>query len=214
MAIDHVRFANHNKFSSEGKLIQRITILLFIALLVPITSYAIQFDAWETGMTLSEVVETARANDIPIRKDGIVGSTNGFNQYLINEQFWKAPTVSYVTKLLGVHCTVMLHIAPEWPRRLYEIDIRMVGAMRDKAFNSELINMLSEKYGKPKKTTKSLHKAYKWSLSNTDKIMVVFFSSPQLTYTDIEYKRILEAHRKYDYQNQKNGYTKKDSVKF
>ena len=86
--------------------------------------------------------------------------------------------------------------------------------MVKKQFYPELINMLTEKYGPPSKTTRSIKKAYQWTLNDTDQLILKLFSAPILTYTDISYKKAVEAKNSHKYQNEKNGHIKKDAGKF
>ena len=195
------------------KIIAAISSLLLI-LHVATPALALEFDVWKTGMTLSEIVETARANNIPLTQAGVTSKDSGFNQRFINERFWKASSVGYLTKLLGVTSTVSMKIAPEQPRILYEIEIMMTGAIDKKRFYPELINMFIEKYGPPSKARRSLKKAYQWTLNDTDQIMLKLFSAPILTYTDISYKNAVEAQRGYKHKNDKNVRIKKDADKF
>lgn len=187
---------------------------LLLILLVSTPALAIEFDVWKTGMTLSEIVETARANNIPLTQAGVISKDSGFNQRFINERFWKASSVGYLTKLLGVNSTVIMRIAPERPRILYEIEIMMTGTMDKKRLYPELINMFIEKYGPPSKPTRSLTKVYQWTLNDTDQIMLKLFSAPILTYTDVSYKKAIEDQGGYKYQNEINGHIKKDADKF
>ncbi len=188
--------------------------LLLVILLVSTPALAFKFDVWSTGMTLSEIVETARANNIPLTRAGVISRDSGFNQRFINERFWKASSVGYLTKLFGVNSTVSLRIAPERPRILYEIEIMMTGRMDKKRLYPELINMFIEKYGPPNKPKRSLKKAYQWNLNETDQIILKLFSAPILTYTDVSYKKAVEAQGGYKYQNEKNEPIKNDADKF
>ncbi len=195
---------------SSIKYISAVSCLLAM-LLVSTPALAIGFDVWNTGMTLSEIVETARVNNIPLTKTGVISKDSGFNQRYINEYFWKAASVGYLTKLLGVDSTVTMKISPEQPRILYEIEIMMAGAINKKKLYPELINMLTEKYGPPNETKRSLKKAYQWTPDDTYQIMLKLFSAPILTYTDLSYKKTQSGYR---YQNERDGQIKKDADKF
>ena len=189
-------------------------LIIFLIVLIPTTTFSAQFDIWETGITLSEVVETARLHDIPIRQSGVVAQKKGFNQRLINERFWKSEEVGYVTTLLGQGSKVILKISSDRLRRVYEIEIRFAGKSSSHQFKSELLNMLTEKYGKPNKTSVNLHKTYRWEPVTGDQIQLIFYSFPVLSYADVKFKAYVQERVGYKAQNQKHGYTKKDSSKF
>lgn len=186
--------------------------LLLATLLMPPPALAIKFDVWKTGMTLTEMVETAIANNIPLTQAGVISQDSGFSQSFINERFWRASSVGYLTKLFGVNSTVSMRIGAEQPRVLYEIEILMTGRMDKKQLYSKLINMLIDKYGPPDKPKRNLKTAYQWTLNDTEQIKLKLFSAPVLTYTDISYKKAAEA--KIRYQNQENGTIKNDADKF
>lgn len=158
------------------------TFILLLILLVPNSVLAAEFDIWKTGMTLSQVVETARQNNIPIRQSGIISINKGFNQKLINERFWKAESVEYFTILLGYGAKVVLKIHPDWPRRVYEIEVRFAGKSSNQEFKTELVKMLTGKYGQPDRAFLNLHKAHRWKPAEGDEILLtmVFVSSPVL----------------------------------
>ena len=124
-------------------------VLSFLILLMPSIVFSAQFDMWNTGMTLTEVVETARQHNVPIRRSGILSPNPNFDKRFIDEKFWTAQEVAYVTRLLGQGAKVVLKIHPERPRRVYEIGIQFTGKSSSKEFRSELLNMLTEKYGRP-----------------------------------------------------------------
>lgn len=188
--------------------------ILLLILLVPSSVLSAQFDIWETGMTLSQVVETARKNNIPIRQSGVIGINKGFNQKLINERFWKADSVEYVTTLLGDGAKVVLKIHPDWPRRVYEIEIRFAGKSFSQEFKTELIKMLTDKYGQPDRAFLNLYKVYRWKPAEGDEILLTRYSFPLLSYTDIGLKEHALKQLGYEAKNQKHGYTKQESGKF
>lgn len=189
-------------------------LIICLILLSPTTSFSAKFDIWETGATLPTVVEMARQHDIPIRQSGVIAQNKGFNQRFINERFWKAAEVGYVTTLMGMGAKVNLKIAPDWPRRVYEIEIKFVGKSSGQQFKAELVNMLTEKYGKPNRTFINLHKAYRWEPAADDQILLTIYSFPVLSYVDVKLKDYALKQMGYKAQNKKQGYTKKDSSKF
>lgn len=188
-----------------------ITLLI---LLIPCTALSAQFDIWETGMTLSQVVETARQHNIPLRQDGIFAQNNDFNQRFINERFWEAEKVGYATTLMGVGTKVILKIHPDWPRRVYEVEIRFTGKSSSQEFKTELVKMLTGKYGQPDRVFLNLHKAYRWKPAEGDEILLTMFSFPLLSYADVGLKEHALKQFGYEAKNQKHGYMKQESSKF
>lgn len=187
------------------------TCFLLTMLFISSPALAIKFDVWETGISLSELVETAKANNIPITQAGTISMDSGFNQRFINDGFWNASSVGYSTKLFGVNSTVSMRMTPEQPKRLYEIEILMTGRMDKKKLYPELVNMLIEKYGPPDKPKRNLKKVYQWTISDTDQLMLKLFSAPVLTYTDTSYKNAAEARKN---QNQGPESIQNDADKF
>lgn len=189
-------------------------LIIFLVLFIPGTAFSAQFDIWETGMTLSQVVETARQHNVPIRQSGIIVQNKGFNQRFINDRFWKADSVEYITTLMGVGTKVVLKIHPDWPRRLYEVEIKFVGKSSSQEFKTELLSMLTKKYGRAEKVLLSYRKAYRWEPVSDDQILLTMYSFPILSYADMRLKEHALKQKGYEAQNQKHGYTKKDSSKF
>lgn len=190
------------------------TFILLLILLVPNSVLAAEFDIWKTGMTLSQVVETARQNNIPIRQSGIISINKGFNQKLINERFWKAESVEYFTILLGYGAKVVLKIHPDWPRRVYEIEVRFAGKSSNQEFKAELVKMLTGKYGQPDRAFLNLHKTYRWRPAEGDEILLTMYSFPLLSYADVGLKEHALKQLGYKAKNKKHGYTKQESGKF
>lgn len=189
-------------------------LLVLLIFLIPGTALSAQFDIWKTGMTLSQIVETARQHNVPLRQDGVIAQNNGFNQKFINERFWKSEKVGYTTVLMGVGTKVILKIHPDWPRRLYEVEVRFAGKSSSQEFKNELIRMLTKKYGRPDKKLLSLHRTYRWKLAKNDQVLLTMYSFPILSYSDVELKAHALKMKGYNAKNQKHGYTKKDSNKF
>jgi len=188
------------------------TSLLILILQLSTSALAIEFDVWKTGMTLTEIVETARANNIPLAAAGITSDDDGFNQRYINERFWNSSSIGYLTRLLGVSSTVTMRISPEQPKKLYEIDIMMTGAIyKENKFTTELVSIFIEKYGTPGKDTDRLKR---WTLNDAEQITLKLFSAPVITYTDLSYKKAVKDQNVFRPQNEDNGRVKKDVNRF
>lgn len=165
-------------------------------------------------MTLSEMVELARVKDIPLKRSGVFSTPQGFNQKFIDDKFWKAEEFYYKAKLLGVMTEVKMKVAPEWPRRLYEIRVRFFGSTHDQQFNSEVFRILNEKYGRASIFEPNIYREYKWAPDKNSKITLTTSVSPVITYTDTKLEAFVIYRKSYDYQNEKHGYSKKDKGKF
>jgi len=198
------------KFNNRGIF---TAFFLLVMVFISTPALAIKFDVWETGMSLAELVETAKANNIPITQAGTISMDSGFNQKFVNDGFWNASSVGYSTKLFGINSTVSMRMTPEQPRRLYEIEILMTGRMDKKKLYPELISTLIEKYGPPNKPKRGLKKIYQWTLNDTDQLILKLFSAPVLTYTDITYQKANEAKSGIRYKHQESGTMQNDADK-
>jgi len=66
-------------------------------------SFAIQFDIWETGMSIQEVVGLARKHDLPIAREGLIPGSKKFDPKLINEESYKSSAVMISSKQVAHH---------------------------------------------------------------------------------------------------------------
>lgn len=187
---------------------------LLLVLLSPLPVLALEFDVWKTGMPLTEMVATAKAHNIALTRAGVISRASGFDPRYIDERFWRASAVGYVTKLLGVTSTVRMKMAPEQPRPLYAIEIMMTGSMVKKEFYPVLIDMFTDKYGPPNKTTGRLKKTYQWTFNDSEQIELKLFSAPILTYTDGAYKHADQASSGERQQQDNSGQLTRDADKF
>lgn len=192
----------------------RIILLIVVFAGVAINSYAIDFDIWRTGMNLKEIVAVARTNDIPLFPNKVYSGDKGFNPSRINENFYKSSTFAYQADLLGKHCVVKLITTDEEPKWLYEIEVDFTGAMQDKGFYEELIKILTSKYGRPGTKKETVFSHYLWKPEPKSEVVLKWYSHPILHYIDTEIKDVALTQRSYKYQNNKNGYTKRDADKF
>jgi hypothetical protein len=179
-----------------------------------IDTHAIEFDLWRTGMSLKEIIAVARSNDIPLFPNKVYSGGKGFNPNRINENFYKSTTFAYQTDLLGKHCVVKLLTTGEEPKWLYEIEVDFTGAMQDKGFYEELIKILSSKYGRPGTRKETVFSHYLWKPELKSEVVLKWYSHPILHYIDTEIKEVALTQRSYKYQDNKNGYTKRDREKF
>lgn len=188
-------------------------LLLSLFIAAP-TAYAIEFDIWHTGMSLSEIVVVAKKNDIPLVYKGLISGSKGFDPRRLNETFYKKSMFTYHTELLGKRCIVTLMTTDEEPKWLYEIEVSFAGAMGDKGFGSTLLEVLENKYGSSRRESINFLSHRVWHPDNKSKIQMLQMSLPKVNYIDLEIKKVAKTQRSYKYQDNKNGYSKKDASRF
>lgn len=122
--------------------------LLLALLLLSNVSFAFSFDIWKLNITLDEAIQTAKSNNIPLRKEGITSSGKTFNaSHLFLERYPKNRTFNYQTKLLNKYAVVTLYFTKN-SKSLYRIKVRWV--KRNKKFVDTLYELLDKKYGQKK----------------------------------------------------------------
>ena len=194
-------------------MLKKLVVLLMC--FIPVTAYSAQFDIWQTGMTLSAIVETARQHDIPLRQDGVVAPDKGFDQTFIDERFRQAEKVGYSTRLLGVEAKVVMQINADQPRRLSEIDIQFAWQGNNPEFKNELLNILVEKYGRAEKVNETTpREAYRWEPSPGDEVLLTIYGAPKLTYSERQLKEPARQRKNDKPQNQVPEYRPQDAAKF
>lgn len=114
--------------------------------IVSITSLsAFTFDKWESGTELSEAIQTARINNVPLTTQGSVFFSKKFDwAYLKNHQNHRV--FYYRQDLLGGQARVALHFTQE-SKRLYKIQISWTGLFNKQDFTESLYRVMDKKYG-------------------------------------------------------------------
>lgn len=117
--------------------------LLFI---IGITSLsAFTFDKWESGTELSEAIQTARINNVPLTTQGSVFFSKKFDwRYLKNHQNHRV--FYYRQDLLGGQARVALYFTQE-NKKLYKIQISWTGLFNKRDFTESLYRVMDKKYG-------------------------------------------------------------------
>lgn len=123
-------------------------LLSVFLLLTSITSdaYSFNFDVWESGKDIKEVIEIARENNIPILKTGIVSVDKNFNPKIVSKYLESTKSFTYNTKLLNSHAKVFLYFTPE-SRLLYKVNIRWNHLKDEENFLQDLLKVINDKYG-------------------------------------------------------------------
>ena len=112
-----------------------------------------QFDVWQSGMNIGEILTVARKHDIPLHRDGIISINKKFNSITSTKYAKTATQYYYKTKLLGKYAKVDLFLTPS-SKRLHTLSINWHGMAnknnRD-GFEEEITETMSAKYGSPQK---------------------------------------------------------------
>lgn len=114
--------------------------------IVSITSLsAFTFDKWKSGTELSEVIQTARINNIPLTTQGSVFMSKKFDwRYLKNHQNHRV--FYYKQDLMGSYARVALYFTQE-NKKLYKIQISWTGLFNKQDFTESLYRVMDKKYG-------------------------------------------------------------------
>jgi len=120
---------------------------IFLISILYLTSLsAFTFDKWESGIELSEAIDTARDNNIPIAKEGLHHSSKRFNWKLLKDRE-KHRNFYYRQELLGENAKVNLYFTKE-SKTLYKVRVRwVITGQKTKEFQEMLYALLDKKYG-------------------------------------------------------------------
>ena len=111
------------------------------------------FDIWRSGLTVTEVIDLARVNDVPLHKSGIISVNKHFNSKMCLPYANTATEFDYKTQMLGRHAKILLKFTPDG-KKLYSITVTWSGPdiSKKSEFRDQVEAMLTEKYGRPVKT--------------------------------------------------------------
>ncbi len=193
---------------------------LFITLLLLSNiASAFTFDIWESKATLNEVIQTAKENNIPLRKDGIFSGKKGFYEpNLFLEKYPNNRVFRYTTKLLNENAAVYLYFTKN-SKELYNLKVRW--GTQKKEFVDSLYTLLDKKYGKRKTVFSSnlgeffIYKKCQWNPNDETLIQTrTSIGSTELNYYDIEESHKEEEERKKIKIEKKEKALIKDANKF
>ena len=119
---------------------------IYIFLIVGITSLsAFTFDKWESGTELSEAMQVARINNIPLTTQSSVFMSKKFDwRYLKNHKNHRV--FYYKQDLLGGYARVALYFT-HGSKKLYKIQINWTGLVNKQDFTESLYRVIDKKYG-------------------------------------------------------------------
>ncbi len=120
--------------------------IFLISTLLLTSLSAFTFDKWESGIELSEAIDTARDNNIPIAKEGLGHGSKRFNWQLLKDHK-KYRNFYYRQELLGETGKVNLYFTKD-SKTLYKVKVRWVlTGEKTKEFQEMLYALLDKKYG-------------------------------------------------------------------
>lgn len=128
-----------------------LAIVLATIPIMPLASFAFEFDVWKSGMTIAQAIKTAQTHDIPLTPAGVseAGRRGEMHfQLEMDESVKKYSNFCYQDKIMGNAALVTLHFTP-MSKKLSHICIFWPEA--DAAQHTEVVLKLTEKYGNPLK---------------------------------------------------------------
>ena len=191
--------------------------LVFVVLVLcwnPAYLLAFSFDNWHSGMTLDEVLTLSEEKDIPIRRDGLVGTKEGFDPETSRIYADKARTFYYKTRLVNEPARVVLQFTEE-SRLLYDLKIYWQGVNVKKGLSPAVEEMLQKKYGSPTKSRKRFSKDKIWQLDQDNQLIIKNTGVVlQLRYIDLILEKTAIAEKERAQQIKRQQGLVKDQNKF
>ena len=175
------------------------------------------FDVWTLGMTINEMMIVAERNDIPLRKEGLIGVNKHFHPS-VRKYSESATKFYYDSELMGRWAKVKLNFTPI-SKQLSKITVQWRGlnANNQTQFKVEIEELLINKYGAPMRRFKEnlFFEKTEWEVQKTGTISMRSSRGA----VDVEYSdnRIVSQEQdeiqKIQGKN-KEGYRSKDKGKF
>lgn len=191
--------------------------LVFVVLVLcwnPAYLLAFTFDNWHSGMTLDEVLNLSEKKDIPIRRYGLVGTTEHFNPKTSRIYADKARTFYYKTRLVNEPAKVVLRFT-EVSRLLYEVKVSWQGVNVKKDLPPAVEEMLQKKYESPTKSRKRFSKDKIWQLDRDNQLIMKNTGVVlQLRYIDLILEKTAIAEKERAQQMKRRQGVVKDQNKF
>jgi hypothetical protein len=176
-----------------------------------------KFDVWSSGINVYNIFAIAKANDIPLHKNGLISTNKHYNPRVCRKYADSATQYNYRTQLLGRYCEVKLFLTPK-SKRLHSLSIRwnLAGSKDNMAFEKEVENIIMKKYGRPRKISPGIFiKKYHWSPQpNINIESRVSASGVTLSYIDTTIQKIGEQEKEIKKNKMKSQYQKSDIPKF
>ena len=193
--------------------------LFFTLIFLSSLSSAFTFDIWKSKITLNDAIQTAKSNNLPLCKDGIIGAGKEFKEsYLYLKKYPKNRVFRYTTTLLNEKATVYLYFTKN-SKKLYNLKVRWL--TRKKDFISTIYTLLDNKYGKRETVISSnfgdfiLAKKRQWKPNDETIIQTkTSMAGTELNYYDVEESHQEEEERKKIKIEKKEKALIKDANKF
>lgn len=174
--------------------------LLFTLIFLSNLASAFSFDVWKSKITLKEAIQTAKANNIPLRKDGVYSAKKGFYaRDLYLKKYPNNRVFRYATKLLNENATVYLYFTKN-SKILYKIKVRWM--KRNKEFIDTVYELLDKKYGEKQTVISAnigdfiLAKKRQWKPNDNTIIQTkTSMAGTELNYYDVEESHNEEQER-------------------
>ena len=181
---------------------------------VTASSDGFSFDIWKSGLTVTEAIELAQNNDIPLHKAGIISVNKHFNPKVCLPYADIATEFEYNDQLFGRRAKVALKFTPT-SKKLYSIKTTWSGPdiSKKSEFRDRVEAMLIEKYGKPIKIQNHIiFKTYDFKINEFSIVTM----RPGGNYVLLEYldKRPVRLAEDEKTAKVRAGFTRDDKGKF
>ena len=176
------------------------------------------FDIWYSGMSIGESMNTARSNDIPLHRKGLVSINKHFNLKISEDYMATATEFYYRDTLMGKPATVTLFFTPT-SKLLEKITISLHSAdiNRKSPYVREIKTMLSAKYGNPSPCDigNMLSDSFLWKADNKfEVVMTIWTAQLNIVYSDIRLQLISQREKESINAREREEYHLKDVDKF
>jgi hypothetical protein len=175
------------------------------------------FDIWTLGMDIDEMMRVAERNDIPLRKEGLIGINKHFHSS-VRKYAQSATQFYYDCELMGRWAKVKLNFTPT-SKQLSKITLQWRGlnANNQTQFKGEIEELLISKYSAPvRRYAENLFfERTEWEAHKTGTIsMRSSRGAVDVEYTDKKYANQEKAEIQDIQGDKKERYQSKGSGKF
>jgi hypothetical protein len=172
------------------------------------------FDIWKSGLTVSEAIDLAKDNDIPLHKSGLISADKHFNPEMCLPYANTATEFDYNAQLLGRQAKIVLNFTPA-SKKLYSIRVAWSGSgiSRKSKFRDQIESMLIKKYGRPVKIKDNMiFKTYDFQINKLSFVTM----RPGSNYVLLEYldNRLVRLVEDETTAKERKGFTNGDKGKF
>ena len=169
------------------------------------------FDVWTLGMDIGDVMRVAERNDIPLRKEGLIGINKHFHSS-VRKYAQSATQFYYDCELMGRWAKVKLNVTPT-SKQLSKITLQWRGlnANNRTQFKGEIEEMLIKKYSAPMhrlkenlsfvKTEWEVFKTGTVAMRSSSSTLIVEYSDKILANQETAEIRDIQGKKKERYQS-------------